>query len=112
MPGDVPSPIDLRTMKDAREWERTANQKRPARPAFFETFVKEIKAHNPRITQILELGSGPGFLADHILKNLPLLCYVALDFSNAMHRLARQRLAKKSVQLIKIDSTLAMYRAK
>ncbi len=95
MKKDVPSPIDLRTMKDAREWERTANEKRPSRPEFFETFVKEIQTHRPKVNHVLELGSGPGFLANHILDRLQHISYVALDFSGAMHELAGHRLGEK-----------------
>ncbi len=89
---DVPSPIDLRTMEHAGEWERTAQEKRPSRPEFFEKFASEISGHKPLVVDVLELGSGPGFLADHVLGRLPHLSYVALDFSNAMHELARARL--------------------
>lgn len=40
----------------------------------------------------MELGSGPGFLAEHLLVALPEVSYVALDFSAAMHQLALERL--------------------
>lgn len=43
-------------------------------------------------SRILELGSGPGFLAEHLLKTCPSIEYVALDFSPAMHELAIERL--------------------
>ena len=38
---DVPSPIDLRNLSDAREWERTA-QSRPGRNAVFQSFASEL----------------------------------------------------------------------
>lgn len=41
---------------------------------------------------VLELGSGPGFLAQRILEALPHATYTALDFSPAMHALAQERL--------------------
>ena len=41
---DVPSPIDLRLMSDAREWEATAMVKRPWRTEFFDCFAAEINA--------------------------------------------------------------------
>lgn len=52
---------------------------------------------------MLELGSGPGFLAEHLLGNLPRLRYTALDFSGAMHELAGARLgdAADRVRFIK-----------
>jgi SAM-dependent methyltransferase len=46
----------------------------------------------PGARRVLELGSGPGFLAHHLLQANPELDYVALDFSPAMHELARERL--------------------
>ena len=89
---DVPSPIDLRDMNDAREWERTALSKRPSRTQFFDLYVSQIQTHSRPISSILELGSGPGFLAKHLLTELPDTKYTALDFSSAMHALARARL--------------------
>ncbi|HQT26952.1 MAG TPA: class I SAM-dependent methyltransferase [Burkholderiales bacterium] len=87
---DVPSPIDLREMKDAKEWAETALLKRPCRTAFFGWFLKEMLSLGSG--KVLELGSGPGFLARHVLERMPGLDYVALDFSPAMHELARERL--------------------
>jgi methylase of polypeptide subunit release factors len=89
---DVPSPIDLRLMSDASEWERTATEKRPWRAEFFEKFADELKELQPPIRRVLELGSGPGFLASHLLGALPDLHMVLLDFSSALHELARRRL--------------------
>jgi SAM-dependent methyltransferase len=90
---DVPSPIDLRLMDDARPWAETALARRPARPEFFDAFARLIGRDGARV---LELGSGPGFLADHLLRALPNLRYVALDFSPAMHRLAAERLGDRA----------------
>ncbi len=42
---------------------------------------------------VLELGSGPGFLAEAILESVPVHTYTLVDSSAAMHRLARERLA-------------------
>ena len=95
-PADVPSPIDLRDISDARAWESTALSKRPSRPSFFKTFAVEIRAHLDPVASILELGSGPGFLAKHLLHKLPEIQYTALDFSAAMHQLARERLGDQS----------------
>lgn len=92
IPADVPSPIDLTDMKDAREWERTAMQ-RPFREDFFAAITAEISArHNPGL-QVLELGSGPGFLAEYALSGIHDITYTMLDYSAAMHELARLRLS-------------------
>ncbi|RYX80133.1 class I SAM-dependent methyltransferase [bacterium] len=97
MSDDVPSPIDLRSMPDAQEWESTAMQKRPWRTEFFDAFAQEVKsATGLHSAHILELGSGPGFLAKHLLDRIPNITrYVALDFSSAMHQLAIQRLGEQ-----------------
>src|SRR5215831_13680148 len=39
--------------------------------------------------RVLKLGSGPGFLARYILETIPNTEYTMLDFSQAMHDLAR-----------------------
>jgi predicted O-methyltransferase YrrM len=88
MPVDVPSPIDLRRMEDALEWESTAMSKRPSRVDFFEAIASSASG----VARVLELGSGPGFLAQHLLSALPNLQLVLLDFSPAMHKLAERRL--------------------
>lgn len=87
---DVPSPIDLRQMRDAQQWADEAMVKRPWRTEFFAAFADALRAANAR--NVLELGSGPGFLAHHLLDALPDIVYVALDFSPAMHQLAAERL--------------------
>jgi SAM-dependent methyltransferase len=66
--------------------------KRPCRQAFFRAFVAELEGLSSGGAAILELGSGPGDLAGRILESLPLVDYTALDFSAAMHALAKQRL--------------------
>lgn len=91
---DVPSPIDLRHADDAREWEQSAMSKRPWRVDFFAQFASEISASPSKAQRILELGSGPGFLAEHLLNSLGRVEYVLLDFSAAMHDLAKARLGE------------------
>lgn len=87
---DVPSPIDLREMSDARQWADEAMVKRPWRTEFFAAFAEALEAGHAH--RVLELGSGPGFLAQYLLEALPAIDYVALDFSPAMHQLAAERI--------------------
>lgn len=89
---DVPSPIDLKQPDVAAEWARTANLKRPWRQAFFALFAQAAQPYATQPIRILELGAGPGFLAEHLLASLPACHYVALDASSAMHALAQARL--------------------
>ena len=91
MPKDVESPIDLRRMTDASDWARQAED-RPGRAEILTAFVDTIVGLKNQELQVLELGSGPGFLAKRILERLPRVRYTALDFSPAMHALATARL--------------------
>lgn len=97
-PPDVPSPIDLRSPIDAAEWERTAMEKRPWRQEFFDAFAEQIGLVADH-ADVLELGSGPGFLAAHILDKLPQSRLHLLDFSEAMHALAHARLVSHAGQV-------------
>jgi ubiquinone/menaquinone biosynthesis C-methylase UbiE len=92
MVSEVPSPIDLRLMSDASEWEAAAIEKRPWRAEFFAKFADELANMEPTAGRVLELGSGPGFLASVVLSQVSDLRTTLLDFSEAMHALARQRL--------------------
>ncbi len=89
---EVPSPIDLRLMSDALEWESKAMD-RPFREDFFEAITNQLLLLGTPALTILELGSGPGFLASYIMTKLPGAKIVLLDFSPAMHELARKRLS-------------------
>ena len=104
-PKDIPSPIDFHTMSDARAWADSAMQKRPWRQEFFDVFVNELNSLNRKGLSVLELGSGPGFLAHHILQSLTEIKYTMLDFSSAMHELAHQRLGSfaQHVRFIQAD---------
>jgi len=91
-PREVPSASDMRDPEQAAQWARIAQAKRPARETFFARFVAEICAAGNEQPAILELGSGPGFLARRILAARPQAAYTLLDFSPAMHDLARKEL--------------------
>jgi ubiquinone/menaquinone biosynthesis C-methylase UbiE len=92
IPNNVPSPIDLRLMSDAQVWEQTAIVKRPWRTEFFSCFVSQIAGSSLKVNRLLELGSGPGFLAKCLLELDDNFTYTLLDFSSAMHSLAKKRL--------------------
>jgi SAM-dependent methyltransferase len=89
---EVPTPIDFRLMGDCLEWESKA-MARPFRLDFFEAITNRLRKLNVSELSILELGSGPGFLALYILETLPEVQISLLDFSPAMHELAGKRLA-------------------
>ncbi len=83
-------------MSDAEAWAQTAMAKRPWREEFFARIASEISG-NPR-RRVLELGSGPGFLARAILEAVEDVEYTLLDFSDAMHGLAKGRLGELAVR--------------
>lgn len=84
------SSLDLRHPQHARQWASEVMAKRPYRTQFFETIAESLELLG--VQSVLELGSGPGFLAQHLRQHMPELDLTLLDFSPAMHDLARERL--------------------
>jgi SAM-dependent methyltransferase len=99
---DVPSPIDWPDLEDAREWERTA-QARPGRAEMFEAFAREIRWLGKHDPSVLDLGSGPGFLAAFLLDAIPDVRLSLLDVSAPMHELARARLGQRAGQVLFLE---------
>ncbi|MBI2815419.1 MAG: class I SAM-dependent methyltransferase [Acidobacteria bacterium] len=95
-PTDIPGNVDFQNPAEARAWTEEAESKKPWREEFFRTFARELASTGAEELSVLELGSGPGFLAQRILEVLPHAVYTALDYSPAMHELARQRLGSLS----------------
>lgn len=85
MDEDVRSPIDLRDPATARAWADAADRTRPWRQQLREQIAAEVRG----ATRVLELGSGPGQLAECILQRQ--VEYTCLDFSPPMHELVRDR---------------------
>jgi len=72
------------------EWVSIANLKRPFRHSFFDAIASEVKKlDRPRV---LDIGSGPGFLAERVLTECDLTSYHLFDFSPRMIELSRERL--------------------
>jgi SAM-dependent methyltransferase len=88
---DVPSPIDLRDPIDAHRWVSEADSKRPWREMFRQAMADALAAASPPVRRVLELGAGPGLLAEVILRACPLERYTLLDFSPPMLELSRAR---------------------
>lgn len=65
---------------------------RPFREEYFEAFYSQLHLLGKPNLKVLELGSGPGFLAHYILSRSQGIEYTLLDFSPAMHTLAQRRL--------------------
>jgi len=101
---DVPSPIDFSVVEDAQAWADAANVKRPWRTDFFAAIVHELVSLGVPSASVLELGSGPGFLAERVLQALPNVTYTLLDSSAAMQELARVRVGRSvGVQFVAAD---------
>jgi SAM-dependent methyltransferase len=90
---DVPSPIDLRDPTVANQWFAEADRKRPWRVQLRTAIAELLHADAPAPRRVLELGAGPGLLAQAILGACSLDNYTLFDFSPPMLDLARARLA-------------------
>ena len=85
-------PHDYFDQEYVDNWTEIANTRRPHRARFFEAFVTELsRLDKPRV---LDLGAGPGFLAEQALAHCDVSSYHMLDFSPRMIELARERLAR------------------
>lgn len=89
---EVKSPHDFFSEDYVREWAIQANQRRPEREAIFDLFAEEVARMNRDNVSIIELGSGPGFLAERLLSRCSIKSYCLFDFSPHMLRLSRDRL--------------------
>lgn len=78
-----------------RAWADGINERRPGRAAVFARMATELGSAAVAPRRVLELGSGPGMLAEHLLDARPEIGeYTLFDFSGPMHDLARERLAR------------------
>jgi len=88
---DYTGPHDYFNESYVREWAEAANVKRPFRGELFAAFAGELGGL--RKPEVLDVGSGPGFLADYLLAHCDISRYHLLDFSPHMLELSRARLA-------------------
>jgi len=89
---DVPTPIDLRDAQTARQWAGEADVKRPWRSALRVAIAERLASLQRGGLRVLELGSGPGLLAEQILMTCSVAQYTLLDFSPPMLELSRARM--------------------
>lgn len=99
VPTDVPSPIDWEQPDEVLAWVEETARKRPYRSLFFKAFADQVAEYLLPAGRILELGSGPGLLAEAILANDLVMSYSLIDFSAPMQALARERLAPYDYKL-------------
>ncbi len=106
MEQDVPVSVDYRIFEHAQKWSASALGGRPWRAEMFALFTAILSRECAgRECRVLELGSGPGFLARQILSTLDLE-YVALDFSAPMHDMARHHLGDLATQVQFVERSL------
>lgn len=90
---DVPYGENFHDAGEAAAWADAAARKRPWRPMIFDHFVTAVMESKVPAPRVLELGSGPGFLAEHVLDRCPSIArYTLLDFSEPMLAQSRRRL--------------------
>src|SRR5262245_13959677 len=109
---DVPSPIDLRDPGDAAAWAATAEIKRPWRAEIRAAIAAVVRDAAPPPRRVLELGPGPGWLAEAVLDACRLDRYTLLDFSAPMLDMCRRRLGgRPAVDYIQADFARADWTA-
>ena len=96
---DVPPGEDFLDSAVAAAWADAAIRKRPWRAIIFDQFVNAVLESSTPAPRILELGSGPGFLAEQVLDRCPSVAsYTLLDFSEAMQEQSRRRLGRHAAR--------------
>jgi ubiquinone/menaquinone biosynthesis C-methylase UbiE len=100
---DVPTGVDFLNEEHVHQWVITSEEK-PWRRPMRSRFV-ELLARLPAGSRVLELGAGPGFLAECVLGSCPNITdYTLLDYSAPMLTLSRERLARfPRAQFIQAD---------
>src|SRR5262245_28032745 len=90
---DVPYGNDWDSAQEVAAWAEAADRLRPWRAQVREHIAGRVAALPPG-ARVLELGSGPGFLAHRVLQRCADLGgYTLLDFSGPTLALSRERLA-------------------
>ena len=78
----------------------------PERLELFALMSSEVQSHIPTNGCIVELGLGPGYLAEHLLDLLPGVHYFGIDFSRPMLDLARHRLRAHAPRVAYLQADL------
>lgn len=78
----------------------------PERLQLFNLILSELESLIPDNSGIIELGIGPGYLADHLLSKMPGIKYQGIDFSRPMLDIAQHRLEKHSSRVNYIQADL------
>ena len=68
--------------------------------------MEQVRGSPAAAGRVVELGVGPGVLAERVLANLPTVQYVAVDFSAPFLSIARRRLARFAGQVTFVQADL------
>ena len=90
---EVPSDHDFFDPTYVQKWSDSIVRCRPERQRLFKVFAAETARIKKDRLSVFELGCGPGFLAEALIKNCAISRYMLLDFSPHMLELSRKRLA-------------------
>ncbi|HTL33137.1 MAG TPA: class I SAM-dependent methyltransferase [Kofleriaceae bacterium] len=93
---DIPSGIDFRDPAGVAKWLETAETK-PGRIAIRQQIADLLRDRCPTPTRVLELGTGPGWLAETILGACTVSSYTLFDHSPTFLDMCRERLAHSAV---------------
>ena len=91
---EVPSDHDFFDPAYIKHWTESISRYRPERKRLFAVFAAEAGRIKKGALSVLELGCGPGFLAEALLKNCQIARYTLVDFSPQMLELSRSRLTE------------------
>jgi ubiquinone/menaquinone biosynthesis C-methylase UbiE len=78
----------------------------PERIELFNIILSELKSQIPPNGCVVELGIGPGYLADHLMRAMPDIQYYGIDFSAPMLDIAQQRLRPHSARISYVQASL------
>ena len=78
----------------------------PERLELFNIIFSELKSRIPPNRCVVELGIGPGYLADYLLRVMPEIQYYGVDFSSPMLDIARQRLTPHLARVTYVQADL------
>lgn len=84
---------DLRTQEDVTEWTTSLQVRYPERAGVMSHIAAQLQALPFANPQVVELGSGPGLLAELLLQELPQMTYLGFDSSELLLAFARTKLA-------------------
>ena len=107
---DVPPGVNFLDAGQVSGWVAACEVDKPWRDPMRECFADLVGAL-PQGAQVLELGSGPGYLAQAVLQHCPHVeSYTLLDFSEHMLQLSRTRLAHfEAARFVKADFKTAAW---